>query len=130
MDAGLKAYRTSGARLFAPYGLALKAHALLKFSRTREAQVLLSDALAEASELECHFVRPQIMHLLATCAVQSTTPNAAQAFDTAFSEAVKTGAGQIARTILSEGVKAKIWTPQEIASLTARLQSTLAEQIR
>ncbi|TAJ85317.1 adenylate/guanylate cyclase domain-containing protein [Reyranella sp.] len=122
LDAGLKAYRATGARLFVPYALALKAEAMLRSSRAADAQNLLTEALREASELECRFATPQIMHLAATCALQMTK-NAlavAPAFDAALSEALSIGAGQLAERVLSDAAKAEVWTSQEIAALRAR----------
>jgi hypothetical protein len=85
---------------------------------------LLDEARREASEIECHFVMPQIMHLSAACELGLTASNAsalARTFEAAFLEAVRIGAGQVAQSVLSDAVKAKLWSPQEIDALTARL---------
>jgi class 3 adenylate cyclase/tetratricopeptide (TPR) repeat protein len=122
LDTGIAAYRASGARLFVPYGLALKAHALTAMARATETQILLAEAQRDAADVGCRFVMPQILHLSALCVAATTTDPAAtgQAFEMAFTEAVEIGAGQLARTVLADGMNAGIWTPQDVAARQER----------
>lgn len=129
LDAGLAAYRASGARLFVPYGLALKAHALLGQGRTREAHGLLVEAQRDVSDIGCRFVAPQLLHLSARRLVVATAnpTEIERAFDAAFTEAIDLGAGQIARDVLADATKAGIWTAQQIAMRQGRARSLSPE---
>ncbi|WP_395711640.1 ATP-binding protein [Reyranella sp.] len=118
LDAGIAAYRASGARLFVPYGLALRAHALAAMARTGEAQGLLAEAQRDMADVGCRFVMPQVLHLSALCVAATTIDPGAikEAFEAAFTEAADMGAGQVARAVLADGMKAGIWTSQDIAA--------------
>jgi class 3 adenylate cyclase/tetratricopeptide (TPR) repeat protein len=129
LDSGLTAYRASGARLFVAYGLALKAQALLRFSRASDAEETLATAKREAADVQCRFVLPNILYLSAHCQHCLSGGDAAMtagAFAAALAEAVSIGAGQIAQQILADGGKAGVWTSNEVASLTGQLSEMAA----
>lgn len=74
---GIAAYRATGARLFVPYSLALSAEACLRMGDVAEGLALVAEGLAEAAEIDAHFVDAELLRLRARFELLDGQPGAA-----------------------------------------------------
>ncbi len=129
LDSGLAAYRASGARLFVPYGLALRADVLLRLGRHAAAEEVLAVARSEAAEVQCRFIWPELLRLTACGLLQRSDVGHAvvvDAFDTALAAADEVGAGVTALRIVGDGRSADVWPATGLAAADARAHGIVA----
>jgi class 3 adenylate cyclase len=65
IEDGIAAYRATGARLFVPYSLALAAETCLRLGTLPRGLALVEQGLAEAEEIDAHFIDAELLRLRA-----------------------------------------------------------------